>query len=63
MQWNFLTAKVSFENCNGFVMVWSKFLQIPANFSQSGGKGKALDNKELFLNIKGLEKTVKMTVY
>ena len=58
-----MTAKMSFENCNDFVMVWSKFLQIPANSSQPGKKRKALDNKELFLKIKGLEKTVKMTVY
>jgi hypothetical protein len=51
------------ENCNGFVMVWSKFLTIPTNSSQLGRKRKALDNKELILNIKGLEKTAKLTVY
>ena len=51
------------ENCNGFVMVWSKFLPISTNSSQLGIKGKALDNKELILNIKGLERTAKMTVY
>jgi hypothetical protein len=51
------------ENCNDFVMVWSKFLTILTNSSQLKRKRKALDNKELILKIKGLEKTVKMTVY
>jgi hypothetical protein len=54
---------LSFENCNDFVMVWSKFLTIPTNSSQLKKKREALDNKELFLKIKGLEKTAKMTVY
>jgi len=44
-------------------MVWSKFLTIPTNSSQLKKKREALDNKELFLKIKGLGKTAKMTVY
>ncbi len=44
-------------------MVWIKFLTIPTNSSQLKRKRKALDNKELSLKIKGLEKTAKMTVY